>query len=181
MSRTHSACAIVPLRNISKMFHVNRKFVVAYALFVILPAIVLVGILNSGRKLRATVSVGGWWQLQAIAGLAELGCVDPKSVEGGLVQVVQSGKTLDFRLATGLTVGTGVIEGKMIRLSVVAPRSIKKSECSGIHDSALILQLDPQNAPGVAKGYISIPGCGLCKPLEVQMVRQAKALEKREN
>jgi hypothetical protein len=160
----------------------NSKFVAAYAMFVILPILGLAGILTYGRALTATVSIGGWWQLQANSGeLPQALCAEPLPAGGIPVEVVQSGKNLDIKLATGRTVATGVIAGHMIRVSFDGARSTPgKMGCADSRALILTAQLDSQNDSGVAKGGLSVDGCVSCKPVEFRAVRKSKAIRTKE-
>jgi hypothetical protein len=160
----------------------NSKFVAAYAMFVILPILGLAGILGYGRTLTATVSVGGWWQLRVNSGeLPRPLCVDPLPAEGIPVQVVQSGKNLEIKLATGRTVAMGVIAGRMIKVSFLGARSTPgMAGCSDSRTLTLTAQFDSQNDPGVAKGGLSVDACAPCKPVEFHAVRKSKAVEMKE-
>jgi hypothetical protein len=158
------------------MSHTNRNFVLAYILLVGLPLVGLIGVLKSGRSLRAPLSVDGLWRVEADAGgFATLPC--GKALLSGsqaVLAISQSGKnfTLDFANGRKANV-SGVLEGTNIKASVVPSTAwAQEPGCGAGRTLSLVATVDPTTNPRSLVGMISVDNCPSCRAVEFRAVRQ---------
>jgi hypothetical protein len=156
--------------------HTNRNFLLAYILLVGLPIAGLVGILKSGRKLTAPVSVDGLWHLQIDASnLASLPCgkalTDSPEPE---LAISQSGKNFTLSLANGpKSNASGVIEGTSVKASITpSPEWSALAGCGSDQGLTLVATVDAKTDPRTLTGQISADHCPSCSAIEFHAVRQ---------
>ncbi len=160
------------------MSHTSRNFVVAYVLLVGLPLLGLAGVLRSGRRLVAPISVDGIWKIEGdTTRLTGRSCAKfLSSLSNTSVVISQSGKglVLTFYNASK-TVASGMIDGKGIEASVALRDSSSDIACS---DQALLLKatVDPKSEPRGLSGVLSVSGCASCAPVEFKAVRQPRVV-----
>jgi hypothetical protein len=155
--------------------HNNRNFILAYVLLVGLPIAGLVGVLKSGRKLTAPVSVDGLWHLQIDPDrLASLPCGKAlaDSPETALA-ISQSGKNFTLTLANGpKSTATGVIEGTAVNASIApAPDWSAQAGC-GDQRLTLVATVDAKADPRTLAGQLSVSHCPSCSAIEFHATRQ---------
>jgi hypothetical protein len=156
--------------------HPNRNFLVAYVLLVALPIVGLLGVLKSGRKLRAPVSVDGLWQLQVdAASLASLPCGKTlaENPETALA-ISQSGKNFTLTLANGpKSTSSGVIDGTTVNASIApSPEWSAQAGCGTDQGLTLVATVDAKADPRTLTGQISARQCPTCSAVEFHAVRQ---------
>jgi len=159
--------------------HSNRNFAVAYVFLVALPITGLVGILRSGRSLKAPTSVDGVWGFQATAAngtfsscMSALG-FDPDT----RVTISQSGK--NFAINAGKTAGSGLIEGTTLQASLRPAGPIPATpNCGGDGSVTLTATVDAKASPRVLSGAFSVTGCSPCEPVQFHAVKQASTQKK---
>jgi hypothetical protein len=159
------------------MSHRSRNFVVAYILLVGLPLLGLAGVLRSGRKLTAPISVDGVWKIEADAGrLAVPSCDKPASAFSSVV-ISQSGKSLVLTFNNAArTVSSGGLEGKNLKASVVPVRDLSdKGGCGDDQAVMLTATVDPNTEPRSMTGLLSVNACPSCVPVKFHAVRQPRA------
>ena len=146
------------------MSRASLRFVIAYTFLVALPVMGLLGVLRTGKRLTAPMSVDGTWALQAdLTRLAELTCGDHSSLS-----IAQSGKTLEIGLAGGWkTVGT--IEGNSLRAAFTPSGGTAKSCNAGFSVNATLAR---DSNPKVMTGTLSVTDCPACAPLNFQATRR---------
>lgn len=164
------------------MSHTNRNFIFAYVLLVGLPVAGLVGILKSGRKLTAPISVDGVWQLQADSvRLAALPCGqalinDPATA----LAISQSGKNFTLSFSNGpKSTASGVLEGTALKASV-APSTAWSEEagCGEGRELSLAATVDARTDPRSLVGVLSVNHCPACAAVEFRAVRQSPPVKK---
>jgi hypothetical protein len=158
------------------MAHNNRNFILAYTLLVGLPILGLIGILKSGRKLTAPISVDVVWNLQLDASrLASLPCGKTLAdAPETALAISQSGKNFVLNLNNGpKSVSSGVLEGTAIKALIVpAPAWSSEVGCSG-RELSLVATVDPRSEPRSLNGSFSISDCPACGSVDFHATRQA--------
>jgi hypothetical protein len=134
--------------------HVRGKPVVLYLLFVGIPLLGLIVVLQLGRLVRPTPSVDGKWRVDAQGQLATaLMCRD--SIPGNeqwLFDVTQSGQHVTLRLENARDV---VLRGNLER-GVVEASARQKDGSPAIRLNA---QIEPPRAPQTLVGKLGIADC----------------------
>ena len=99
----------------------NLRFLIAYALLVVLPVLGLVGVLKAGRMLTAPLSVDGVWKVDGNAVRIDgLRCAVKDSLQGASLLITQSGRNLVLNLNSGFkATAWGLIDGGTIQASTV--------------------------------------------------------------
>ena len=164
------------------MSHNNRNFILAYILLVGLPIVGLIGVLKSGRKLTAPVSVDGLWHLQVDSGrLAALPCgkalADSPDTE---LAISQSGKNFTLTLSNGpKSTASGALDGTALQASI-APSAdwSAQSGCGNGRELSLIATVDTKADPRTLTGLLSINNCPSCDAVEIRAVRQTPPARK---
>jgi hypothetical protein len=158
------------------MAHNNRNFILAYTLLVALPIVGLIGILKSGRKLIAPISVDGVWNLQLDASqLSSLPCGKTLAdAPETALAISQSGKNFILNLNNGpKSVSSGVLEGTAIKALIVpAPVWSAEAGCSG-RELSLVATVDPKSDPRSLSGSLSVSDCPSCGSVDFRATRQA--------
>ena len=165
------------------MSRMNKKLMIAYVCFVVLPLLGLAGILNYGRRLTAPISVDGVWHLEtAPNALAGLPCVkEDAMVHDVPVTISQSGKTLSFimggepRLAA-----TGSIEGNTITAASAA-RSPQRAGCGNDRLVTLSATVARGTDSESLVGVLNLKDCPSCAPVEFHAARRLRAIPKVRN
>jgi hypothetical protein len=162
------------------MSHVHRNFILAYALLVALPVVGLIGVLKSGRRLSAPISVDGVWQLQADpARLAAVPCGQLLADTPALT-ISQSGRNFTLSVSNSLkSAASGVIEGTTLKASLM-PSSAWSAEggCGDNRELSLVATVDPTAAPRTLVGVLSVNDCPSCASVAFRAVRQAPPTKK---
>ena len=156
------------------MAHTNRNFVIAYFLLVGLPLLALVGILRSGRTLKAPLSVDGAWKISTAAGqtVAEP-CGDFfSSISNSPLSISQSGTSLVIGLGGGKAT-TSTLDGMTIKAKFAGAENPSAVDCKD-RSLALTATLDPLTEPRTLSGRISLEGCDSCAPVEFRATRQPR-------
>jgi len=154
------------------MSHANRNFIIAYIFLVGLPVLGLVGVLKSGRTLKAPFSVDGAWKIQAVANPASSACANFFSSVSELpLAISQSGKTLVVSLSGGSKTTTGSLEGKTLTAQFSGADG--STNCAD-RSLTLTATLDPQTEPRTLQGTLAVNHCASCS-LEFRAVRQPRA------
>jgi hypothetical protein len=158
--------------------HSNRNFAIAYVLLVALPITGLIGVLRSGRNLKAPTSVDGVWRVQADATKVALSaCVSALGLDPDTpVAISQSGK--NFAISGVKAGGTGVIEGTTLHAALRPAGGPPSANCAGEGSVALTVTVDAKADPRVMSGVLSVAGCPLCEAVEFHAVRQASTQKK---
>ena len=162
--------------------HPNRNFLVAYILLVVLPIVGLLGVLKSGRKLSAPVSIDGLWRLQVdAASLATLPCGKAlaENPETALA-ISQSGRNFTITLANGpKSTSSGVVEGTSVNASITpSPEWSAQAGCGTDQGLALVATVDANASPRTLSGQISASHCPSCSAIEFHAVRQNPPVRK---
>jgi hypothetical protein len=148
----------------------SRNFVVAYVLLVGLPLLALAGVLRSGRKLAAPISVDGTWkvELQSDTGHANACNSAMAAAFGSPLEISQSGKSL--LISIGKSASDGTIEGT----SFVATLPI--ASCGGAQTVTLTAAVDPKSDPRLLSGFLSPAGCwsSSCSAIAFRAIRQPR-------
>ena len=161
------------------MTHSNRNFAVAYVFLVALPITGLVGILRSGRSLKAPTSVDGVWSVQATApNVTPSSCMSALGLNPDTrLTISQSGK--NFAISAGKTAGSGLIEGTSLQadLRPAGPLPVAPN-CGGDGSVTLAATVDAKASPRVLSGALSVAGCPSCESVEFHAVKQASTEKK---
>jgi hypothetical protein len=162
----------------------NLKFLIAYALLVVLPILGLVGVLKAGRELTAPLSVDGVWKVDANAiRLEALRCADKDFLQGASLLIMQSGRNLVLNVNSGFkATAWGFIEGRTIQASAVpAEKYSGESRCGEDHLFSFKATVDAESNPRSLIGTITFDGCSSCAPVNFHAVRQVRNLGKGAN
>lgn len=156
--------------------HPNRNFILAYVLLVGLPIVGLLGVLRSGRSLKAPLSIDGVWQFQAdTSQLAALPCGKALSENPDTALAIsQSGNNFTLSFANGpKSTAFGVLDGVTVKASI-APAGdwLAQQSCGSDRELVLLATLDPQANPRSLTGELSIPNCSECKAVAFHATRQ---------
>jgi len=166
-------CAGLPFLILSSGFsfmsRTSRNFVVAYVLLVGLPLLALAGVLRSGRRLAAPISVDGTWkvELQSDAGHADACNSAVAAAFGSPLQISQSGKSL--LISTGKSASDGTIEGTNVKATLPI------ASCGGAQTLTLTAAVDPKSDPRSLSGFLSPAGCPSCSAIAFRAIRQPRA------
>jgi hypothetical protein len=134
----------------------------------------LVGILKSGRSLKAPFSVEGAWKIESRNPSASP-CSDfLSSISNAPLSISQSGKSLVIGLSGGTKTTTGTLDGKIITAQFSSIDRSSTALC-GDHNLTLTATLDPLAEPRTLSGTLAIEGCTSCPPMEFRAVRQPKS------
>lgn len=164
------------------MSHTNRNFIIAYALLVVLPIIGLLGVLKSGRALKAPISVDGIWQLQADPDrMASLPCGKTlaQNPEAAL-SISQSGRNFTLSFANGpKSTASGVLDGTTLNASFIpAAGWSEESGCGADRKLAMVASFDPTLDPRTLSGSLSVTDCPKCGTVQFHAVRVAVTARK---
>jgi hypothetical protein len=164
------------------MSNSNRNFIIAYILLVGLPVAGLVGVLKSGRKLTAPISVDGVWQLQADpVQLAALPCGKSLAhTQETALAISQSGRNFTLSLTNDpKSTASGVVEGSTLR-ATVAPSAAWSEEagCGPGRELSLVATVNPKADPRSLLGMLSVNNCPACASVEFRAVRLAPPAKK---
>jgi hypothetical protein len=154
--------------------HSNRNFAIAYLFLVALPITGLVGILRTGRNLKAPTSVDGAWSIEATATNGTISCVNTLGLDRNTpVTISQSGK--NFEINAGKAPGAGVIEGTTLQASLRPAGTLPAAANCG-RDGFVMLTatVDTKASPQVLAGTLSLPACPACESVEFHAVKQAQ-------
>lgn len=155
------------------MPHSNRNFTIAYVFLVALPITGLVGVLRTGRNLKAPTSVDGTWRVRTGAtGKDPSACASMLGLDPDApVTISQSGT--NFAISTGKAGGTGVIvEGIRLHAALRPAGGAPLANCLGGGSVSLAATVDANANPRVMSGILSVAGCPSCESVEFQAVRQ---------
>jgi hypothetical protein len=159
--------------------HTNRNFIIAYILLVGLPIVGLLGVLRSGRKLSAPISVDGLWHLQIDpARLASLPCGNAlASSPDTALAISQSGTNFTLTLANGpKATAEGQLNGTALKASIApAPEWSAQAGCGNDRGLALVATVDPKSEPKSLVGTLSVNNCPSCEAVEIRAVKQNPA------
>jgi hypothetical protein len=160
------------------MSRTNRNFVLAYAFLVILPLAGLAGILKSGRRLTAPVSIDGAWIVQVdSAQLDSLPCGNVLAAIPDKAMVIsQSGKSFVLSFPSGPKIAaSGTLDGTTLRASITSESS---SETSCTNQLSMLATVDRRADSGSLVGALSVPNCPTCASVGFHAQRQAAATPK---
>ncbi len=163
------------------MAHLNRNFFIAYTLLVALPVLGLVGVLRSGRKLVAPISVDGLWQLQVDPiRMSALPCGKTLADPEAALLISQSGRNFGLSLSNGpKSSGSGVIDGNTLKASIIPSLEWSaQAGCGSDHELLVMATVDPKSEPRSLIGMFSVNGCPSCGSVEFRAARQAQPLKK---
>lgn len=157
----------------------NRNFIVTYILLVGLPLLGLAGVLRSGRRLSAPISVDGVWKFGLDSADLPAGKCGKSvgSLQDSLVTISQSGEGLTLSLDNGSrTDGSGVIEGTTLNASFLMP-AVPASEpgCGTASVFTLTATIDAKSEPRSMLGTISVDGCASCSRVTYRAMRQTRS------
>jgi hypothetical protein len=161
--------------------HSNRNFVLAYVLLVALPLFGLAGVLRSGRKLSAPMSVGGVWKMSANQDqLAGLACGKFLQAQNAPFTISQSGRAFTLNSpSSALSATTGAIEGNTINATLVPSAVAAKEDGCGEHSLSLTAVVDTKASPRSLQGTLQVQDCPGCAAVGFHGIRdeQGKAKE----
>lgn len=160
------------------MPHSNRNFAIAYVFLVALPITGLVGVLRSGRDLKAPISVDGGWKFRTGASRGDLSpCLSLLGLDADTpITISQSGRYL--AIGGAKAGGTGVLEGSALHAVLRPAGGAPPANCAGEGSVALAATVDPKGNPSAISGVLSVDGCPSCGSVEFQAVRQASTQKK---
>jgi hypothetical protein len=162
--------------------HSNRNFVFAYVLLVALPLFGLAGILRSGRKLSAPISIGGVWKINTSQDqLAGLPCGKFLQSENSTLTISQSGRAFTLSLSNpAFSATAGAIDGNTINATLI-PAVVGAQDAGCSESLSLTAIVDSKARPRSLQGALRAQNCSGCAALEFRGIReeQAKAKESR--
>ena len=162
------------------MTHSNRNFVFAYVLLVALPLFGLAGVLRSGRKLSAPISVGGLWKINANQDqLAGLLCGKFLLAQNAAFTISQSGRAFTLNLPNSAWSATsGAIEGNTINATLIPSVVAAKDPGCAEHSLSLTAIVDPKASPRSLHGTLRVQNCPGCAAVEFRGIRDEQAKTK---
>jgi hypothetical protein len=160
------------------MASANTRFLVAYSVLVGLPLLSLAGVLKTGRRLDAPISVNGAWSVElkdqppdsqscanAVGSLAHTG-----------MAIAQSGKHFVLDLGEDLGSSSGTINGQDLRSEMARSQKVEGS-CGNGGAVSLAATLESKTA-NVMEGTISFSDCASCSPVKFRATRRDSASRK---
>lgn len=165
------------------MSRTNKKLIIAYVCFVVLPLLGLVGILNYGRRLTAPISVAGVWHFETGPnGLAGLPCVREDAIShDGSITISQSGKVLTFIVGGEPNLAAmGSIEGNTITAELTA-KAPQRTGCGNDRTVTLRATVARGTVLESLVGVLNLEDCLSCVPVGFHAVRQLRATTKVDN
>ena len=156
------------------MTNSNRNFVFAYVLLVAVPLVGLVGILRSGRKLSAPISVGGVWKINASQDqLAALHCGKFLLAQNTAFTISQSGRAFTMNLSNSVWSATGgAIEGSTINATLIPSAAAASEAGCGEQSLSLTATVDAKASPRSLQGTLRGLNCAGCAPVEFHGIRE---------
>ena len=157
----------------------NRNFVFAYILLVALPLFGLAGVLRSGRKLVAPLSVSGAWKISVNPDqLSANPCMKFLAGPNLAFTISQSGKTFVLIPNSGRPATAGKIEGSTISADLGNAAGAKDPACV-LQTVSLTASVDAKTTPRSMYGVLRVENCSSCAPVEFRAIRdeQSKAKE----
>jgi len=157
--------------------HSNRNFVFAYVLLVALPVLGLAGILRSGRKLTAPMSVGGLWKISANQDqLAGLPCGNILPGQNAAFTISQSGRAFTLTIPnSAFSATSGAIEGNVINASLVPTAAAANKPGCGENLLLLTATVNTQTRPRSLQGAFRVQNCPGCAAAEFRGIRDEQA------
>jgi hypothetical protein len=154
----------------------RKKLIAAYVLLVGAPLLGLLGILRSGQRLAAPVSVGGAWNVESdLTSLAGSGCKGAfANINQPFFVISQSGSLLTFTLNNPeQTTLPGTIRQDTVTMGSESSAEDPSRDCA--HPQAIHFQaaLSRQGLQRSLTGTLSIAGCPACPALPFRAVRQS--------
>jgi hypothetical protein len=161
----------------------NKTFIFAYTVLVVLPLLGLVAILNYGRRLAAPLSVDGVWNFEASPdGLAGLLCVKADVPIQGALTISQSGKALVLRMGDAPQIGAiGSIEGNTITASVLPLMGPQRAGCGNGRLLTLSAAVAAHVHPRSLVGALNAKDCAACPSVKFHAVRQVNATTQKDH
>ena len=160
------------------MKHANRNFALAYIALVGLPVLGLAGVLRGGRNLKAPMSVGGVWKVQANAeGLADFPCGRLLFSGNPAFTIAQSGRNFTLNFSNSpFAAESGTVDGTTIRATFVpSGAALKDSGCGAGRTLSLTATADVKATAKTLAGVLRVNDCTGCAPLEFQAAREDQA------
>lgn len=156
------------------MTNSNRNFVFAYVLLVAFPLVGLVGILRSGRKLSAPISVGGVWKINTSQDqLAAFPCGKSLLAPNAAFAISQSGRAFTLNSTNSAwAANSGAIEGNMINAPLVPSAVTAKEDGCGEHSLSLTAIVDTRASPRTLQGALRVQNCPGCAALDFHGIRE---------
>jgi len=158
----------------------SRRFLIAYVLLVGLPLVGLAGVLRTGQRVSAPISVDGVWKLDLEGNpLASGPCGKPlASLQASSMTISQSGKSLVITLDTAAkSPASGSLEGSAF--SGYVPLNIDAAAndpaCARNSVLALTANVDPKTEPRSMTGTIAVTGCSSCTPIRYRAIRENRS------
>ena len=159
------------------MTNSNKRFALAYVLLVALPVVGLAGVLRSGRKLSAPVSVNGVWRLSFSGDqLAGLSCGKLLPAQNAALAISQSGTQFTLNVPnSGLSAASGTVEENRIDATLIS--TVKDAGCAGL-SLALTATVDTKASPRSMQGALRAQDCPACASVEFHGIREEQAKSK---
>jgi hypothetical protein len=155
----------------------NKRFALAYVLLVALPVVGLAGVLRSGRKLSAPVSVNGAWRLSFSGDqLAGFSCGKLLPAQNAALAISQSGTEFTLNVPnSGLAAASGTVEENRIYATLIP--TAKDAACAG-HSLGLTATVDIKASPRSMQGALGVQDCPGCAAVEFRGIREEQAKSK---
>jgi len=153
----------------------KRTMIVTYVCLVGIPLLGLIGILHGGRHLRAPLSVGGNWNLQAdFSSWAGKPCGDLlANAKQPAITISQSGTLLVVALnnpqATALS---GTLQGTVLTIGPGKPVTAGAESCNATEAIRLDGEVSKDGAHRTLTGTLRLNTCATCAAIAFQAVRQ---------
>lgn len=162
----------------ARMSATNRNFVLAYALLVILPLVGLAGILKSGHRLKAPVSIDGVWNLRVdSAQLDALPCGKMiAATPDKAITISQSGTTFVLSIpSVPKMAASGILDGTTLQASLKPVESSSEGSCAMGQRLTLLANVDRRVDSSILTGTLSAANCPTCASVGFRAERQATA------
>jgi hypothetical protein len=158
----------------------NRRFLIAYVLLVGLPLLGLAGVLRTGHRLMAPLSVDGTWKLDIDNGSpSSQPCLKAvASLQDSAMLISQSGKGFVMTFDSGKFSGSGTIEGTTLGAALPVAQTAGESRCGDEGMIILAATIDPHAEPRSMSGTFSVNGCSSCTAVKYHATRQSHTVKK---
>jgi hypothetical protein len=156
----------------------RRNLVLAYILFVGVPAVGLLAIVRAGQRLTPPISVGGAWNVNAnFNSLGSAACAELlNGIKQPFFTISQSGGDLVFTLNdTGKSAVAGTLQGATLAMGTDQPGASASASggCGDPQNVYLSGMISKQGDQRELTGTLGVSDCAQCVAIPFRAVRQA--------
>lgn len=156
---------------------VTRKLIGTYALLVGLPVLILLGVLEAGRELKAAASISGVWRVDSgfETGVDHACFSNATANQPSTLAIEQSGRFISVSIAPSrLPAASGTIQGNDLRVNAAGGGREGISDlCNDQTPYRLSATLERNSGQSMLKGLVAVDGCATCQPVAFTAVKAA--------